>query len=302
MPASENFFCSALAREHNVPLVGTATRGDVWFLLEYTGRWGAKALEEGSLPAPVRQQLAKETYPAVEARPLLIRQEGSPARSGLRFFVGQTHLQTPRLYEYHLEGYTDLLDIDLAAYAAGEPGDPAHLRAEPLYLVCTNGRRDQCCARYGPEIYRAMVNADEEATWQSAHIGGHNKAPVNLFFPHGVHYGQATPEQIGELMRAYREGRVVLSRYRGRVCYAAPAQAAEHFWREQTGVLDLPGMSVENVETLNENEWRVTVRGLESGASETIHVQRRLSDFTIPVSCTGEKLRPVETFVRVAGG
>ncbi|MBN2503582.1 MAG: hypothetical protein JXB38_22590, partial [Anaerolineales bacterium] len=207
--------------------------------------------------------------------------------------------QQPRLYEYHLKDYLDLREIDLAAYAAGEPGDLAHLRREPLYLVCTNGRRDQCCARYGPEIYRSMVSVDEAATWQSAHIGGHNKAPVNLFFPHGVHYGQATPEDIGALMRAYRAGKVVLENYRGRVCYAPPVQAAEHFWRAQSGVLDLSGLTVENVETLNENEWRVTIKGLADGRSETIPVQRSYSDFELPLSCSGDKVRPVETFHRV---
>ena len=46
MNSQNKFFCSDLAWEYGLPLIGTATRGDIWFLLEYGGRWGAKALEE----------------------------------------------------------------------------------------------------------------------------------------------------------------------------------------------------------------------------------------------------------------
>ena len=50
---TKKFFCTDLAWEYGIPLVGTATRGDIWFLLEYTGRWGVKAFEESTLPQEV---------------------------------------------------------------------------------------------------------------------------------------------------------------------------------------------------------------------------------------------------------
>ncbi len=109
----------------------------------------------------------------------------------MRFFIGITDPQAPKLYEYQIGEYADLLEIDLSFLAAGKPGDPAHLREEPLYLACNNGKRDLCCAKFGMEVFKAMTEVSLRMhVWQSSHIGGHNKAPVTLFFPHGLNYGR----------------------------------------------------------------------------------------------------------------
>ena len=93
MPSSENFFCTDLAWEYGIPLVGTATRGDIWFLLEYTGRWGAKAFEESSLPQEVKDHINEARQPDVEVRTLLIKQDQSRrrARVTVSLWVRLTH-------------------------------------------------------------------------------------------------------------------------------------------------------------------------------------------------------------------
>lgn len=295
----QKFFCSDLAWEYGIPLVGTATRGDIWFLLEHTGRWGAKALEESLLSQEIKDHLNPAHYPGFEVRTLLIKQGRTRHSEGFHFFVGSTHPLEPRLYEYHLDDYADLLHIDLSSLVNGQPGDSAHLRAEPLYLVCTNGKRDQCCSVYGPETYHAMAAEAGEAVWQSSHIGGHNKAPTILFFPHGLNYGQSIPSQARQLIRAYQQGRVVLHHYRGRACFDPPAQAAEHFWREQTGVLDLPGLQIESLVEKGENEWEVTVRATNDETIEKIHLKRKVSDYVIPITCSQKKTAPLSSFHRI---
>ena len=299
MPASEKFFCTDLAWEFGIPLVGTATRGDVWFLLEYTGRWDAKAFEGSSLPQEVKEHIIAAQHPGVEARILLIKQDRSQEHEGIRFFVGQTHPQTARLYEYQLEDYTDLLKIDLSTLASGQAGEPNHLRAEPLYLVCTNGKRDQCCSIYGPETYRAMQKVAGEAAWQSSHIGGHNQAPITLFLPHGVNYGHTAPSEIKRLVQAYQAGEVVLHHYRGRVCFDPPVQAAEHFWRQQTGTLELPGMQITGVDPIGENRWEISVCDTAGEHMAQMQVQRRVSDYEIPITCSKHKTAPVSSFHRI---
>ena len=299
MLSSEKFFCSDLAWEYGVPLIGTATRGDVWFLLEYSERWGAKAFDESSLPQDVKDHLNAAHHPGVEVRTLLIRQDRSRQHDDLRFFVGQTHPTESRLYEYQLQNYADILSIDVSSLVAGQLGDPAHLRTEPLYLVCANGLRDQCCAVYGPETYQAMAEEAGEAVWQSSHIGGHNQAPITLFFPHGVNYGHTTPSEACRLIRAYQQGKVVLHHYRGRVCLAPPVQAAEHFWREQTGILDLPGVQIESVDEISDDQWQITVSSTNGGTSEQIHIQRRVSDYNIPITCSKKKSAPVSSYHRI---
>jgi hypothetical protein len=42
--------CSEMSRTVGEQLFGTCVRVDVWFLLEYTYAWGAKAFDESDLP------------------------------------------------------------------------------------------------------------------------------------------------------------------------------------------------------------------------------------------------------------
>jgi hypothetical protein len=267
--------------------------------LENNGRWGAKAFEESSLPQDVKEHINAAQQPGVEVRTLLIKQEQSQQHRGYRFFVGQTHPLEPRLYEYHLQDYTDLLGIDLASLAAGQAGNPENLRAEPLYLVCVNGKRDQCCSIYGPETYRSMTEEAGEAVWQSSHIGGHNQAPITLFFPHGVNYAHTTPSEIRRLIRAYQAGEVVLHHYRGRVCFEPAVQAAEHFWREQQGVLSLPGVTIQSATEIGDDQWQITISSSERQNMVEMQIQRRVSDYEIPITCTKKKTAPISSFHRI---
>ena len=63
-----DFYCSDIALEHTVPLIGTATQGNVWFFLEYSGRWGIKAFEESTLPQDVKNHLKYASQPGVRVR------------------------------------------------------------------------------------------------------------------------------------------------------------------------------------------------------------------------------------------
>lgn len=296
MSEENQTYCSQIAQDNQLSLIGTATQGKVWFLLEYTAAWAGKAVPAAEIPDEVKEHLTS----AVEGeRILLIRKAGKSKEKGLSFFIGITDTQAPALYEYQINEYADLLEIDLSFLAAGEPGAPAHLRNEPLFLACVNGKRDLCCAKFGMEVFRAIAEVDPEAVWQSSHIGGHNKAPVTLFFPHGVNYGMTSPDDIQTLIAEYRQGRVGLDFYRGRVGYDNPLQAAEYFWRQQTGIMDLPGMAVFSEEVLGENEWRIGVQGVDGDYQMQFHIRKEVSDVEIPMTCSFKKVEKISRFYLV---
>ena len=296
MQMQKDISCSDLAQERNAPLVGTATHGDLWFLVEYSGRWEAKAFQQSSLPLVVKEHLLDAAAAAKNGRILLIRQTDSHRRPGLRFFIAQVDPQTPHLYEYQLEDPLDLLDLDLLAFAAGQPGPSEHLSQEPLYLVCTNGLRDACCARLGPQVYQVLTEQAGEAVWQSSHIGGHNKAPVLLFFPHGLNYGRVTPQEANQVCLAYQRGEISLAHYRGRVCYPPPVQAAEYFWRVRNADTRLPGPQFGPEISTDAQTWQVPVQDATGQSVEVIQIESWLSTEQIAITCTGSKLAPIETF------
>lgn len=298
MPESAHTYCTDIAIEHGVPLLGSATTGDVWLLVEYRGRYESKAFEGSNLPEAVKAYLSAIQPEGLKPRILMIQQPEARQREGVYVFVGITDPQYPQLYEYHLRDYEEILTLDLAGLANGGD-DPAHRREAPLFLVCTNGKRDACCARFGPAVYRDLSAAFGDAVWQSSHIGGHNKAPNMLLFPFGVEYGRATPAEAVQLANQFSSGRVDLAHLRGRVCYPVEVQAAAHFWREESGVIDLPGMEVIAVEEDGENQWRVAIRGLEEAEPRWIGVRREESEDTLPISCAGDKLKTFISFHRV---
>jgi len=293
-----NLLCTDIAWKHGVPLMGTATRGDIWFLIEYPSRWEAKAFESSEISNAVKTHIEAAKGERYKVRTLLIRKPERKDQRGIQFFIGITSPQNPRLYSCKLENYDEILDIDILSLVSSQSGDSAFLRPEPLYLVCTNGRRDKCCSIYGPEVYQVISNEAGDAAWQSSHIGGHNQAPIMMFFPHGVNYGHATPSEAVRLVRAYRNGSIVLHHYRGRVCYESHVQAAEHFWREQTGIVDLPGLKVESSAEINNNEWIVSLSSM-SGNKIDIHLKRHQSDFEIPITCSKSKVSPIFTYSRL---
>jgi len=296
MTENGSTFCSDVAREHNLPLHASATRGDLWLLVEYDAPWEGKAFEHSTLPENVKQTLQGVAVPGGKTRILMIRQESSRQREGIRFFMAHTDPISPRLFEFELDGYTDLLDLNLSGLAAGEIQNKAALREAPLYLVCTNGKRDLCCARYGVEIYNVLNAEIGEAVWQSSHIGGHNKAPNTLFFPYGVEYGHTSPEDILRLVQHFEQGQVGLEHYRGRVCFDIPSQAAEHLWRQKTGLLDLPGVRIVSLDATGEDEWQAVVESLQGTHRHQFTIQQERSTIEIPASCGQDKVSPITSF------
>lgn len=111
--------------------------------------------------------------------------------------------------------------------AYGEPG------GEPLFVVCTHGRRDPCCAELGRPLAEAAAATGRAVSWESTHVGGDRFAGNLVAFPHGLYFGRVEPSEVGGLMRAYREGRIEpLHRYRGRSSHPIHVQAAEAALRE----------------------------------------------------------------------
>src|SRR5579859_6765790 len=172
--SNKGFFACELSLQAGEQLFATATRVDVWLLLEYNGAWQGEAFEESNVPQSVKQHLASQMAVLPKPRLQLIkkgRTAGSPET--LAFVVAISRDVGPTLYRFDLNDYEDLLKLDLPAIVAGEPVYQKYVSDERVFLVCTNGRRDKCCAKFGPPIYAQVARAAGESAWQTTHIGGH---------------------------------------------------------------------------------------------------------------------------------
>jgi hypothetical protein len=216
-------------------LFGTASRIDAWVLIEFPGAWGRKAFEESEIPEPVKRHLADSLSGTPNASIKLIRQPARREGDGLVCFVVHSDEADPRLYRFHLDSYDGLLALDPAAALAGDPAYQDALTGEKLILVCTNGRRDLCCARYGAAAYDTLAEQGGDAVWQSSHLGGHRFAANVACLPHGLIHGRIGEGRGQTFVETYFSNQVLLETLRGRSCYEPKAQVADYFLREQTG-------------------------------------------------------------------
>jgi hypothetical protein len=292
---SDDPFCSDLAREAGAPLAGTASRAELWLLLEHDGPWGADAVVDNDLPPGVREWLAAQLAAlsaAGKARALLVRQErgaGAARGNGARGFLAVAREDRQELYRFSAARVEELPDLDLAARLAGGALVPA---PEPLTLVCVNGRRDRCCARRGVPTYRALTEQLGDAVWQSTHQGGHRYAATGLWLPEGVAYGFLGPEDAGPLAAARPRGAIHLSRFRGRPFHPAPAQAADALVRAELGIDALDAWRLEELRREEDGAWRVTLAGA-AGRVEALVEER---PETVLASCSPPKEKRSERF------
>lgn len=191
-------------------------------------------MADSRFPSDVADELTRRS-PGV--RILLIRHR-SRSKAGRVFFKAHSggEGRAPSLVSSPLPEPAALLDVDFEALAAGDPG-PGSPVEDPVYLVCTHGRHDICCADEGRPLYRALSSARPDLTWEVSHLGGDRFAGNLLVLPRGDYFGRLKPDDAAPLADEYEAGRLVLDHHRGRSVRPRLAQAAEHFVRRSTGLV-----------------------------------------------------------------
>ncbi|HYN74711.1 MAG TPA: sucrase ferredoxin, partial [Candidatus Limnocylindria bacterium] len=216
--------CSWLSRAAEEPISATAPNPKAWLALEQPGPWGRKA--------PSSSQLDRELGAELDARAkaagvtlVLIRRPGRLAKQqqALPRTLFAAHPAAGWLERSVVDDPSDLLRLDLETLAGGAVPGLGRITEDPTVLVCTNGRRDLCCAEIGRARVTELAPTLGDALWESSHLGGHRFAPTVLLLPSGVVLGRASTAQI----LAAVAGELPLAAYRGRSALAAPAQAAE---------------------------------------------------------------------------
>ena len=290
----EFFFCSELSRQRGEPRYGTASVGDVWLLLEYPFWWGKNAFAESALPPAVKAYLHETLARVPRSRLLLIKQE-RPRRPHIKFYVVRAREREPFAAEFTFDTYDQLLRLDIAAAAGRARAGGGDLR-DTLYLVCTHGRRDKCCAKFGYPLFKSLRAAGRGDVWQSSHVGGDRFAANLVCFPHGLFYAHVTESEAHTLMSAYGERRLVLGKYRGRACYAQPVQAAEYFVRAESGLTGLDDIRLLERARVGGQSWRIRFAAPGAGRVYETVVSSRISAFHQYLTCSAREEKSVEQF------
>jgi hypothetical protein len=243
--------CSVGFDRLEVSAYGTAARATFFVAVEQPGPWGRDAATESHLPAAVGRSLSASCAER-GGRLSLIRRPGLHADAhhggGHTAYLAWAGTD-PWLLRLTVEDPATLLSLDLDALAAGDRAAvaisaPGAVPSEPVLLVCTNGRRDVCCAVRGRPVALEAAAASPGRVWEASHTGGHRFAPTGVVLPHGATFARLDNDLCGELLEAAGGDEVPARALgpqhdRGRSALEPAAQAAESHVRHQESITDL---------------------------------------------------------------
>ncbi|MGY4766178.1 sucrase ferredoxin [Kribbella sp. CWNU-51] len=282
--------CSTFCRELREPLAGTAVVAVGWVVVEQPGPWGAKAPTQSHLD-PAFGGAFDEACKKVDVRFGLIRSPGrhpDDVERSHQVYVASTLPGRTWLLGGCVDDPAALKELDLDAVGRGDrTAVLASLPSlapidEPVVLVCTNGKRDECCALLGRPLVSALEKLAPGRVWEANHLGGHRFAPTATFLPAGTMHGQLTVETATAVLDAAGRGEIVLTGLRGRSTWTKRGQAAEIAVRRLAGELALDALSV-----VGEDLEAVAVRHVD-GRSWTVPVTSAPADPPRPESCGKE--------------
>ena len=292
--------CSVGFDRAEVSAYGTAARANVFIALEQSGPWGRDAATESHLPAAVGRSLSQACSER-GGRLSLIRRPGRHAddahEAGHTAYLAWAG-DAPWLLQLSVTDPAMVLGIDLDALATGDRATvlasaPGAVPAEPILLLCTNGRRDVCCAVRGRPVALETFAEHPGRVWEASHTGGHRFAPTGVLLPHGATLARLDTGTSAEVLTAADAGHLPRSvlgpvHDRGRSPLSGPHQAAESFVRQHAGITDLTALRVED-EALGVGDGADGTGGSylvrhKDGRVWHVGLERRLRD-DLPESC-----------------
>jgi hypothetical protein len=285
-------YCSDIAATES--MIGTAPYKRVWFIIEQPGAWGADALLESDLPpgfgADLKALLGdSEVGLAVARRPDVASVERRTTRRR-RLWLAHTSPGGVRMRAGSLDDIRDVLKWDWQAILRGELPPVGRRSADPVLFVCTNGKKDLCCALKAREIVDSL-RPDPELTgqvYEVSHLTGHRFAPTALLLPWGHLYGRLSLDDTKQLLTSAWSNSVVPAHLRGRTSLPGWAQAAEVAVRQNANVTAADALDVVSI-----RNGRPVATSVMPAFESTAEVQVRHQDGrTWRVGVSAQDLQP----------
>ena len=271
--------CSALAEELGEPLDGTVDQRRRWLLIEDRSAWGNEAVADliGSDEAALAKSLGLRVL-------LVRRREGDPAADAVRRAI----LVDTVTREMAVREMGSVAELSVQALASSPMAEFGVATTEPIFLVCTNGKRDACCALRGRVLVGALTADHAARVWECTHLGGHRFGANLVCLPAGIIYGRVAAADGTRLASAYLAGRLDPALLRGRSAWPAPAQVAE-----QTLRLRLGFAGVDDVRLLGADvdaERARVVLGGPDGREYQLELRAVRASPPRPISCRADKV------------
>ena len=250
-----NDACTRQSSAVGEAMLARAGRARLWVLVEHPGPW-PKSAPDSVLPSAVVERIDAVSHPT---RLVLIRRARARNVTQPRWVLAWSDGVRQWMREGTLDSYDNLVHLPFESSAAGEEPDVGVRRQAPMFLVCTHGKKDTCCAELGRPIMNAVTSIDEADVWECTHVGGDRFAANLVALPAGLYFSRLGPDSAMTTVREVLAGRMSLDHLRGRAALSSSAQVAEHVLRETTGVDAVDAIDYVRETATSDNSTKVEI-------------------------------------------
>lgn len=297
--------CSVQWDRDGTSAYGTAATARFFVIVEQPGPWGRDAARESHLDRELGAELDARTSRAGGRFMLVRRPGGHPAHDGPRHVLVAHAGSRPEeawLLTAEVDDVGDLLGLDWGALARGsralvQASLLGSLPGAPTLLVCTNGRRDVCCAVRGRPLAAHAARVAPGRAWEVSHTGGHRFAPTAVLLPWGQTLARLDDRAAEWVLAASETGHLPAELLgplhdRGRSGVPAASQCAESHVRTEIGETRIASLWADLPEEADDG-WQVIVTH-DDGRRWRVHVSRQPVGHTRPESCGKKAVEVLE--------
>ena len=292
--------CSVIWDRTPDSALGTAAAAGFWIALEQRGPWGRQAATQSRLDPELG--LALDGRAQEEGgRLILIRRPGAHSAAHEvphRVYLAGGLAHRPWLLQADLDDPAQLLRLPWAALREGDMDAvrswlPAFEEsARPILMICSNSRRDICCAVRGRPVALESWSQRPGLVWECSHTGGHRFSPTGVLLPHGQVLARLSSATAVAVVDAAARGELPVELLgaaydRGRSHLTSPEQAAESVVRQQIQEPTLLALTTKGApHTTQANAWCCRVSHIDGRRWDVVAV-RSSSGEDRPESCGG---------------
>lgn len=276
---NESAFCSVLSKQRDDYLPGSASTYNKLLLVEYDQPWTHKAFIDSNINPLVKKYISDFTH--LNKVKLFLVKNAESNKSNIRIFAFNLDQDKNFQHSIILSNYEEMLSVNLGSLFENNT-QPAN---EIFYLVCTNGKKDKCCSKFGLPVYRELVKRNKNV-WQCTHVGGDRFAPNIIVLPQSLYFGHIMINEIPDFISATENRSIYYTRYRGRSIYRNYEQAAEYFLLRFLNNFSTSAFKLTSSEKITENISAVVFCNQADNCLYRVDVERGLSTEKNFLTCT----------------
>lgn len=271
--------CALASAARGDGLIGTAPPATTFLAIEVPGPWSANALRSSRAASAATVDLARRVS-AAGGRAVAIRHPHRRGGDARAWFWADCRPGHETLRTGTVGDDEELRGLRLD----GTDGEPDE---EPLWLCCTHGTHDRCCAADGRVVFRDLDALRPGRVWESSHLGGCRFAGNVAVLPHGIYYGRVSTADVPSLVSATEHGEILAPRLRGRTAVPPAAQTALALVARLRGLSGVNAVTVGAPVAASDRRWQVPVDVAGDHVTATVSLDG--DGDPVPLTCSAER-------------